>query len=323
MGSCLSSDAFNCLVGTTIQYCFLHTYNSSWKKNQHGPWVSIVEPSKNLVFSDLTMQCRRNFLKSCGILLGGYFVTAILIVACTLILPLHLIWRWLIFRVYKSLGGNAVRMLSPVELLLWKGKNCMATVLELESQVTVGDVAVLFSGIAGEYPELRCSVKNLCGVHVFKLIDDFHVIDHLGEVPGDLSIAGVHEWLLNREFQERNSGWEVLLFNRGKVIGLRMKGCMGDARSILKLFVNRVGGKQLVSSVSKDQSYLRWNWRVGYEIGVEWMRYWRQAVLGAKEFQVSKQGKRIVGLGELVGFESVKVAGKEADVSGSCVIIAG
>lgn len=134
--------------------------------------------------------------------------------------------------------------------------------------------------------------------------------------------------LLDRRYADGKSPWEVVLFNGGGVVGFRVHHSVADGLSILKMFVERVGGKRLVKASAsrrgKDDGVFVKVLRVCFGVGENWGWWVKGFFYRSEVFSVSRSGGcRDVAVGGRVLFCDVKGVGRRAGVCGSSVIIAG
>ncbi|CAL8148634.1 unnamed protein product [Orchesella dallaii] len=122
------------------------------------------------------------------------------------------------------------------------------------------------------YPELQQYPVNFLGQRFWKWDSKFKIETHIKEETPtsmiscnnnslEFDLATIHEELLNKPFQKEASPWELLLFPSGQqetLLVLRLHHVLGDAKSILKLLVECLGGQPLETALPHQIQLSPW-----------------------------------------------------------------
>lgn len=198
------------------------------------------------------------------------------------------------------------------------------------------------------YPELQQYLSTLLGFRIWKQDPNFnianHIVEHVVPEDGDMSLSKIHADLQNKPYHKHKSPWEIILVHKPSVnqvvLACRFHHVLGDAVSLLKLFVECLGQKPLKtaqatcdvmlnskannSSICKRlQFYLLFPWnhmmhmlRILYIFILSWNHPWK-----IKNYRRNKDSKSLVVWSSPLALDEIKNIAKLKGVTGSAVIM--
>lgn len=171
-------------------------------------------------------------------------------------------------------------------------RNSVVTTLTLQGDMSVEELRSIFHKNVLEirskinprkirYPELRQYLTTFLGFRIWKCDPSFLIENHIVEKldPWDGNLNGIHQEQLNKPYNKERSPWEIILIRNvnlsdddeqennneigsivpKSVLVCRVHHVLADGKSLLKLFVECLGRKQLKTASPQSSPETLWD----------------------------------------------------------------